>query len=161
LCDAVVKAGSSYGAVVIVNDRADLAGMAGAAGVHVGQDDLPPKLARQLLGRDAIIGCSTHTVSQMDAVLREPISYMAVGPVFATHTKDTGYQAVGLQLVSTAARLARPMPVVAIGGVTLQNAKSVIDAGAACVAVVTDLLASNDPSARTMAYLQSLAQHRV
>jgi len=156
-----VKAGSSYGALVIVNDRADLASMSGAAGVHVGQEDLPPAMARQLLGRDAIVGVSTHSVSQINVVLREPISYIAVGPVFGTHTKDTGYRAVGLDLVAAAVRLAGGTPVVAIGGITLENAKSVIDAGAASVAVISDLLATNDPAGRTLAYLQRLAQHRV
>ncbi|HLG58532.1 MAG TPA: thiamine phosphate synthase [Vicinamibacterales bacterium] len=161
LCDAVVNAGSLYGALVIVNDRADLAGMSGAAGVHVGQEDLPPAMARQLLGRDAIVGVSTHSVSQIAAVVREPISYIAVGPVFGTHTKDTGYHPVGLDLVSTAVRLAEGTPVVAIGGITLENAKSVLDAGAASVAVIRDLLATHDPAGRTLAYLQRLAQHRV
>jgi thiamine-phosphate pyrophosphorylase len=161
LCDAVVKAGSSYGALVIVNDRADLAGMSGAAGVHLGQEDLPPAMARKLLGRDAIVGVSTHNVSQINAVVLEPISYIAVGPVFGTHTKDTGYHAVGLDLVATAVRLAGGTPVVAIGGITLENATSVIDAGAASVAVISDLLATNDPAGRTLAYLQRLAQHRV
>lgn len=156
-----MNAGSLYGALVIVNDRADLAGMSGAAGVHVGQEDLPPAMARQLLGRDAIVGVSTHSVSQIAAVVREPISYIAVGPVFGTHTKDTGYHPVGLDLVSTAVRLAEGTPVVAIGGITLENAKSVLDAGAASVAVIRDLLATHDPAGRTLAYLQRLAQHRV
>ena len=118
-------------------------------------------MARKLLGRDAIVGVSTHNVSQIDAVLREPISYIAVGPVFGTHTKDTGYHAVGLDLVAAAVRLAGGTPVVAIGGITLENAKSVIDAGAASVAVISDLLITNDPAGRTLAYLQRLAQHRV
>ena len=90
---------------------------------------------------DAIIGVSTHTPAQVEAALREPITYLAVGPVFATRTKDTGYQAVGLEFVSAVARMAGSVPVVAIGGITLENASSVIAAGAAAVAVIGDLVA--------------------
>jgi thiamine-phosphate pyrophosphorylase len=86
---------------------------------------------------------------------------VAVGPVFGTRTKDTGYAAVGLELVSTAARRADRVPVVAIGGITLENASSVIEAGGAAVAVIADLLATGDPRGRARAYLQTLAQHRV
>jgi thiamine-phosphate pyrophosphorylase len=149
-------------ASVIVNDRADLAVLAGAAGVHVGQDDLAPADARQLLGADAIVGVSTHTVEQIEAALREPVSYIAVGPIFATRTKDTGYSAVGLEFVSVAERLAAPTPIVAIGGITLDNARSVIDAGAASVAVIGDLLVPRTtPQGQVQAYLRRLAQHRV
>ena len=109
--------------------------------MHVGQDDLPPAQARRLLGEDAVIGVSTHTPAQVEAALREPITYLAVGPVFATRTKDTGYQAVGLEFVSAVVRMAGSVPVVAIGGITLENASSVIAAGAAAVAVIGDLLA--------------------
>ena len=80
--------------------------MSRAAGVHVGQDDLPPARVRRLLGGDAVVGLSTHTPAQVEAALREPITYLAVGPVFATRTKDTGYQAVGLEFVSAVARMA-------------------------------------------------------
>jgi thiamine-phosphate pyrophosphorylase len=165
LCDAVVRVATAYQAIVLVNDRADVARMAGAAGVHVGQDDVPPSAARALLGPDSIIGYSTHSVQQIQLALSErampqPISYIAVGPVFGSTTKETGYIAVGLDLVSAAARLSGP-PVVAIGGITLENARSVIDAGAACVAVISDLLTTRDAAGRTRAYLQTLAQHRV
>jgi len=109
-----------------------------------------------LLGEGAIVGLSTHTVAQVEVALREPISYLAVGPVFGTRTKDTGYTAVGLDLVGTAAQLAGTAPVVAIGGITLENVRSVIDAGAAAVAVISDLLLGNDPRGRTQAFLQRL-----
>jgi thiamine-phosphate pyrophosphorylase len=161
LCDYVVGAAASRGALVIVNDRVDLALVSGASGVHVGQEDLTPADARRLLGSQAIIGLSTHTVSQIDMALGEPIDYIAVGPVFGTRTKDTGYLAVGLDLVSAAARRAGGLPVVAIGGITLENAQSVIDAGAASVAVISDLLVTGDAAGRTRAYLQSLMSHRV
>ena len=135
--------------------------MSGAAGVHVGQDDVPPAAAGRLLGGRAIIGFSTHTVEQIKAAVGEPISYLAVGPVFGTRTKETGYEAVGLELVSTAARLTRGVPIVGIGGITLENAHSVVAAGASSVAVISDLLVGNDPRRRTEAFLRSLADNRV
>lgn len=161
LCDGVVHAAAPCHASVIVNDRADLAALAKAAGVHVGQEDLNPAEARRLLGPAAIVGFSTHTVAQIEAAIREPISYLAVGPVFGTNTKNTGYPAVGLELVSTAARLAGDIPVVAIGGITIDTAESVLRAGATSVAVIGDLLAQGNPQARVAAYLQRLEQHRV
>jgi thiamine-phosphate pyrophosphorylase len=156
LCDTVVTLGREYQATVIVNDRVDLARLSGAAGVHVGQDDLPPAVAREQLGADAVVGCSTHSVAQVEAALREPVSYIAVGPVFGTSTKDTGYRAVGLELVSAAARLVAERPVVAIGGITLENARTTIDAGAAAVAVISDLLTGGDPVKRVAAFLRAL-----
>lgn len=155
LADALVTLASPYEAIVIVNDRVDVARLSGAGGVHVGQEDLPPTTAREQLGPDAVVGFSTHTVTQVEAALGEPISYIAVGPVFGTSTKETGYTAVGLDLVSAAARIAGPIPVVAIGGVTLDNARSAIDAGAASVAVISDLLVG-DPVERVKAFLRIL-----
>jgi thiamine-phosphate diphosphorylase len=155
LSDALVALADEYEAGVIVNDRVDVARLSGADGVHVGQEDLPPAVAREQLGPGAIVGYSTHSVAQVEAALREPISYLAVGPVFGTSTKDTGYSAVGLELVSAAARLADPMPVVAIGGVTLANAAAAIGAGASAVAVISDLLVG-DPAERVKAYLRIL-----
>ena len=161
LCDGLVQAAARYEASIIVNDRADLAVLANASGVHVGQDDVAPADARQLLGPEAIVGFSTHTVAQIEAAIREPISYLAVGPVFGTKTKDTGYSAVGLELVATAARLAGSIPVVAIGGITLETASSVLEAGATSVAVIGDLLTQGNPQTRVAAYLQQLEQHRL
>jgi thiamine-phosphate pyrophosphorylase len=161
LCNDIIAFAVSSNVVVIVNDRADLARMAGARGVHVGQDDIPPAHVRRLLGGDAVIGLSTHTVAQVEAALREPVTYIAVGPVFRTLTKDTGYKAVGLEFVSMAARLAGDVPIVAIGGITLGNAQSVIDAGAAAVAVIGDLLVTADPRGRARDYVQALDRHRV
>ena len=146
LCDVVVRAAAAYNAIVIVNDRVDLARLSGAAGVHVGQDDLAPTAARTQLGPEAVIGYSTHTVDQIEAAIREPITYVAVGPVFGTRTKATGYEPVGLALVSGAAARAGDRPIVAIGGVTLETAPAVIEAGAACVAVISDLLTGGDPA---------------
>jgi thiamine-phosphate pyrophosphorylase len=157
LADRLVEIAAATGSSVIVNDRADIARMSGAAGVHVGQDDVAPRDARAIVGPDAIVGYSTHTIEQVRAARAEPVSYIAVGPVFGTRTKDTGYQAVGLDLVSAAASAAGPIPIVAIGGIKLENARSVLDAGAAAVAVISDLLTGGDPQGRIAAYVQALA----
>ena len=161
LCDALVRAAAPYNASVVVNDRADLAALANAAGVHVGQEDLAPADARQLLGAEAVVGFSTHTTKQIELAVREPVSYIAVGPVFGTRTKETGYAAVGLALVSFAAQLAGPIPVIAIGGITIETAESVLQAGATSVAVIGDLVTQGNPQGRVAAYLQRLAQHRL
>lgn len=152
----LVRTAAPYRASIIVNDRADLALVARAAGVHVGQDDLPPAAARRVVGPDAIVGYSTHTIGQIDAAAAEPIDYIAVGPVFGTRTKDTGYEAVGLALVSEAARRSRGRPVVAIGGITLERAPEVLAAGASSVAVIADLLTGGNPTVRVAAYLRAL-----
>lgn len=160
LCDAVVAAARPCGATVIVNDRVDLALLSGAGGAHVGQDDLPVAAARELLGPGAVIGTSTHTSAQIAAAAATPASYIAVGPVFGTHTKDTGYAPVGLALVARAAAEAGGRPVVAIGGITLENAPSALNAGASGVAVISDLLTGGDPAARVAAYVQALEIRR-
>lgn len=158
ICDEVVAMARPAGAVVLVNDRADLARLSGASGVHLGQTDIPPAAARRLVGEQAVVGLSTHTLDQARAALVAPVDYVAIGPVFGTTTKATGYAAVGLELVGRVAAAAGPSkPVVAIGGVTLGRARSVLDAGASAVAVISDLLATGDPEARVREYLQALA----
>ena len=157
LADTLVALAGAYSGTIIVNDRVDVAKLSGATGVHLGQEDLAPFAAREQLGPAAIIGFSTHSVAQVEAAIGQPVSYIAVGPVFGTSTKDTGYSAVGLELVATAAGLAGATPIVAIGGVTLDNARSAIDTGAAAVAVISDLIAGRDPEARVKAYLRALA----
>jgi thiamine-phosphate pyrophosphorylase len=152
---AIAARAREAGAAFVVNDRADVARMAGC-GVHVGQDDLPPAAVRRLAGPDVLVGLSTHTVAQIEAGLREPVSYLAVGPVYGTATKETGYAAVGLDLVREAARRAGTLPVVAIGGITLERAPEVIAAGAAAVAVISDLVVGGDPEARARAFVAAL-----
>jgi thiamine-phosphate pyrophosphorylase len=125
-----------FSARLIVNDRVDIAIAAGADGVHLGQYDLPPKYARSLLGSTRIIGFSTHSVSQAIAALREPIDYIAIGPVFPTETKSDHDPVVGLDGVRSVRRAIGSFPLVAIGGISLNNAKSVIEAGADSVAVI-------------------------
>jgi thiamine-phosphate pyrophosphorylase len=142
LAERVVALARARGARVIINDRADIAALSNADGVHVGQDDLTVTEVRAIAGQTAIIGVSTHTRDQIDRALEEDASYIAVGPIFATSTKQTGYDARGLELVAAAA--GRGKPVVAIGGITLATAPSVIAAGASAVAIITDLLPSDD-----------------
>lgn len=153
LATQIVDAAGPFKAAVIVNDRADIARMARAAGVHVGQDDLPPDAVRDVLG-GGVIGLSTHDPQQVDEALRTAADYVAVGPVFGTATKDTGYSARGLELVGRAA--GRGKPVVAIGGITLARAPEVIGAGAGSVAVITDLLSGGDPESRVREYIRAL-----
>lgn len=159
-CAALVEAGRRPGARVIVNDRADVAVAAGAGGVHLGQNDLEARAARRIVGPDAIVGVSTHTRAQIRAASAEPIDYVAVGPVYDTGTKSTGYASVGLDLVADAVRLSLSRPVVAIGGITLERAPAVIRAGAHSVAVISDLLVGNDPARRVAEYQRVLATVR-
>jgi thiamine-phosphate pyrophosphorylase len=159
LAAAIVELGSPEGADLIVNDRADVARLSGAAGVHVGQNDLSPRDVRTVVGDRGAVGLSTHTVEQIGRALEQPVSYLAIGPVFGSVTKSTGYDRVGLVMVGEAARRARArsLPLVAIGGITLFTAPSVIDAGADAVAVVGDLLTTGNPEARVRDYLRALA----
>lgn len=155
----VARAGAR--ARIIINDRADIAVLSGAAGVHVGQDDLAVEDVRRLLGEQAIVGLSTHSVEQAEAALGLPISYLAIGPVFGTNTKDTGYSAIGLGVVAQVAALAAPhgVPVVAIGGITLERATAVLAAGATSVCVISDLL-RGDPAARAREFVTTLHAFR-
>lgn len=150
LADGLVRIAHAAGARLIVNDRADIARMAGADGVHVGQDDLPVDEVRSIVGPGAIIGLSTHDRAQIDSALAGGATYVAVGPVYSTTSKDTGYGPRGIELVKYAA--ARGKPVVAIGGITLERAPAVLAAGASYLAVIRDLLAGN-PGERAQDYL--------
>jgi thiamine-phosphate pyrophosphorylase len=155
---AIVERARPADAFVVVNDRPDIALLAGAAGVHVGQEDLPPGACRIVLGEAAIVGLSTHTPPQVTAALSEPISYLAIGPVFATESKATGVEPVGLDGVAAATRQARVRgcPVVAIGGITLDRAPRVAAAGADAVAVIGDLIVP-DPAGRVRQFLTALS----
>jgi len=124
--------------------------------VHLGQSDLSAVAARQLLLPGSLIGRSTHTLSELATSAGEPIDYVAIGPVFGTSTKHTGHDAVGPAMVRRAAEAGRP--VVAIGGITLENAASVIEAGAQSVAVISDLFVGGDPAARARAYVERLSR---
>lgn len=157
--DALVALGRAHGATVIVNDRADVARLAGAGGVHLGQDDLAAADARAILGPEAIVGLSTHSPDQVRLACREPVSYLAIGPVFETNTKARPDPVVGLEGVRVAAALAGQagLPLVAIGGITLDRAPEVLAAGAVSVAVIADLL-TGDPGARVREWLDALGE---
>jgi thiamine-phosphate pyrophosphorylase len=150
----VTRACHAGGARLIVNDRPDIAALVSADGVHVGQTDLSVDDVRAIAGAETIIGLSTHTREQIDEALAGAATYVAVGPVFATGTKATGYDARGLDLLRYAA--GRGKPIVAIGGITLERAPSVVAAGAAAVAVITDLLEGGDVEARARAFTLGL-----
>ncbi len=132
------------GAKLIMNDRADLAALAGWDGVHVGQSDLSPEDARIVIGADKVIGVSTHTDAQVIAADAGAADYVAIGPVFATGTKLDASPVVGLDGVRRARALTRK-PLVAIGGITRENARPVIEAGADSVAVIGGLLVPGVP----------------
>jgi thiamine-phosphate pyrophosphorylase len=126
---------------LIMNDRADICLAAGYEGVHVGQDDLSPEGARIVIGPERILGVSTHNLEQLGEADAGPANYIAFGPVFATGSKRNPDAVVGLDGLR-AARAATKKPLVAIGGITRANARSVIEAGADSVAVIADLLSS-------------------
>ena len=150
---AVGVAGAA--AAILVNDRADIAAMAAPAGIHLGQTDLPPAEARGIVGDAVLCGVSTHTKEQIDAAVGADVDYLAVGPVYRTGTKETGYEPRGLDLERYAA--ASGKPVVAIGGITLERAPGVLAAGATAIAVISDLLTTGDPEGRAREYLGALS----
>lgn len=142
LAEAMAAACRAAGATFIVNDRADVARLSGAAGVHVGQEDLSVSDIRTIIGSDAIIGKSTHTLAQLAEVLDEDVGYVAFGPIFATRTKAHADPVVGLQGLRDAAQRTRSrgIPLVAIGGIRLESAAEVFEAGADAVAIASDLV---------------------
>jgi thiamine-phosphate pyrophosphorylase len=137
---------------LIMNDRTDICIAAGYEGVHVGQDDLSPEGARTVIGPTHILGVSTHNIGQLQEADAGPADYIAFGPVFATSKRDPD-PVVGLDGIR-AARAATKKPLVAIGGISRANARSVIDAGADSVAVIRDLL--NSPAKVTEELLRLL-----
>ena len=131
------------GVIYVINDRADVARMLGADGVHVGQDDLFPDKVRSIIGSSAIIGFSTHNEDQLRAGNREPVDYLAIGPIFGTASKENPDPTLGLEEL-TRLRPLTSKPLVAIGGISRANARQVLDAGADSVAVISDLIAPPD-----------------
>src|SRR6185312_540894 len=144
-----VKAARQAGCKVIINDRVDIALAVGADGVHLGQDDMPPDAARRILGPNAIIGFSTHTLEQAKQAVKLPINYLAVGPIFGTQTKVNPDAEVGLEGLSLIREVVTDIPLVAIGGMTLANSQSVIAAGADAVAVISALYRENSQIPQT------------
>lgn len=142
---------------VIINDRADVAWLARAQGVHVGQEDLGVKLCRKILGPDRIIGISTHNLEQARQAERTAASYVAVGPIFPTGTKDRPAPVVGLAGLREIRKVVSK-PIVAIGGITRETAAEVIAAGADAVAVISDILKAPNISERTAEYITLLGK---
>jgi thiamine-phosphate pyrophosphorylase len=144
------------GVRLIVNDRADIALLAGAGGVHVGQEDLDVEDARAICGRfggnDGWVGVSTHTLEQLAAADRTSADYIAFGPIFPTATKKNPDPVVGTELLQKARELTKK-PLVAIGGITLERAAEVYRAGADSLAVIRDLICAPDPGVRAREYL--------
>ena len=140
---AALAVANRRGVQLIINDRADIALALGAAGVHLGQDDLPPEAARRLLGENAIIGYSTHSLAQIKEAAKLRADYLAIGPVFPTSTKENPDPVVGLECVRLAREAIADRPLVAIGGISPTNAHDVIAAGADSVALIHALL--SDP----------------
>jgi thiamine-phosphate pyrophosphorylase len=145
----------AHGSSLIVNDRPDVAALAGAAGVHVGQEDLEPEQARVVVGEEQWVGVSTHNLEQFRRAAATSADYIAVGPVFATTSKANPDPVVGLELI----RQVRPLtnkPIVAIGGITLERATSVIAAGADSVAVIRDVVCAANPGEQARRFLETL-----
>jgi thiamine-phosphate pyrophosphorylase len=137
---------------VIVNDRPDIAAISGAAGVHVGQDDLPVEAARKICGVSCWVGVSTHNLEQLREADRTSADYIAVGPIFPTATKENPDPVVGIDFLRQARALTQK-PLVAIGGITVASAAEVFRAGADSVAVIRDLLSAADPGVKAREYL--------
>ena len=143
------------GVQFIVNDRADVAVLAGARGVHVGQDDLGVEQARRVMGEGKWVGISTHNARQFRSALETSADYIAVGPVFATRSKENPDPVVGVGFVRET-RAMTDRPVVAIGGITLERAAEVIEAGADSVAIISDILGAENIGNRAREYVDLL-----
>jgi thiamine-phosphate pyrophosphorylase len=151
LAELARKEGASF----FMNDRPDLSYLADADGVHVGQDDLSVDQARAIVGQDRWVGVSTHNQKQFERAVAGSADYVAIGPIFATASKANPDPVVGTELL----RRLRPLtdkPIVAIGGIRLESAAGMIEAGADCVAVISDILSAADPGARARQYLERL-----
>ena len=142
---------------LILNDYAHLVAETGFHGLHLGQTDLPPRQARDLLGPEALIGLSTHNETQLQAATLEPVDYIAIGPVFPTASKANPDPVVGLDGVRRARRITT-LPVVAIGGITLDNAPRVWAAGADSIALISAIFADAvDPAKSAAAFIRAFA----
>jgi thiamine-phosphate pyrophosphorylase len=140
---------------IIINDRVDIALALKADGVHLGQDDLPPTKAREILGENAIIGISTHNLAQASEAVDLPIDYIAIGPIFTTKTKEKLDDEVGIEGLNQILKAIGKVPIVAIGGINSANFREVLDAGADSVAIISDLVSDATEIKQRMAKLLS------
>jgi thiamine-phosphate pyrophosphorylase len=143
------------GVTFLVNDRADVASLAGASGVHLGQEDLGVEEARTLIGAGKLAGVSTHNLEQFQQAAASSADYLAVGPVFSTSSKANPDPVVGTDFIRRVRGLT-DKPIVAIGGITLDRAAEVIRAGADSVAVISDILRAPEPGQRARQYMDLL-----
>ena len=155
-CEILADAARRHGALFAVNDRADIARAAGADVLHLGQGDLPPGVAREIVGPDTLIGLSTHDRDQTAAAAAGAADYFCVGPCWPTPTKP-GREAPGLGLVRAAAELRTDKPWFAIGGIDAQRLPDVLDAGARRIVVVRAITAAEDPRAAAERLKSALA----
>lgn len=137
--EAALRVAREHGVKIIINDRVDIALGLKADGVHLGQDDLPPDAARRILGPGALIGFSTHDPEQAQLAAKMPVDYIAIGPIFATSTKEASNPPVGLEGLRLVRQVVGTIPLVAIGGITLKNSQEVLDAGADAISAVRDI----------------------
>jgi thiamine-phosphate pyrophosphorylase len=144
-----------HGLAFVVNDRADVASLVDAIGVHVGQEDLSVEAARQVIGTEKWVGVSTHNLEQFERAAATSADYIAAGPVFSTSTKANPDPVVGIDFIRRVRALTNK-PIVAIGGITLDRAAEVIRAGANSVAVASDILRAPDPGRRARQYIALL-----
>jgi thiamine-phosphate pyrophosphorylase len=144
-----------HGGTFLVNDRADIAHLAGANGVHLGQDDLSVSAARKIVGNDCLIGLSTHNLQQFATAIASSADYIVVGPIFPTSGKQNPEPVLGVDFIRSVRKLTAK-PIVAIGGITLQRTREVMEAGADSVAVISDILKGKNPADRVRQYLQNI-----
>jgi thiamine-phosphate pyrophosphorylase len=147
---AALEVARDHHARLIINDRVDIALALKADGVHLGQTDIPAAAARRLLGKEAIIGFSTHSIQQARLATALPVDYLAFGPVFQTSTKEKPDPVTGLPVLREVVAMKGSLPLVAIGGITLANAPEVLKAGADAVAVIAELVADPTKIAENM-----------
>jgi len=153
---AALQEARSAGVKLIINDRVDIAFALQADGVHLGQDDMPVQPVRRLLGKDAVIGFSTHNIEQVREAVSLPIDYLAFGPIFLTSTKSNPDPVAGLDQLRQVCSLAGSLPVVAIGGINRSNAREVLAEGADAVAVISALVANPARIAENLRELTAL-----
>lgn len=145
---------------IIINDRVDIALTLGADGVHLGQEDLPPAEARKILGEDAIIGYSTHSIEQALEAAKLPLDYIAFGPVYDTRTKENPDKTVGLDGLKWVREAVAGFPLVAIGGINSGNLQPVFEAGADSAAIISDLFTVPGHITQKMTYLLQVSRNR-
>lgn len=155
--EAAKKIADQNNVNLIINDRVDIAMVIDAAGVHVGQSDLPVDIARRLMNKGRMVGFSTHNLQQAGLAVEAVVDYVAFGPIFSTETKADRDPSVGLDLLTSAAKVVRDVPLVAIGGITAENCGSVLAAGADSVAVISAAVGDGANITQNMRRLLNLA----